>query len=94
MGKGEIVHYKQFLLFPQCFQKACFPGASKGVIVWEWVKSNQIGVRVSENISNLFSLKQEKMMIRPKAVIDPEGQEVGFTHLLKKKEAFRFFFHF
>ena len=21
-----------------CFQKACFPGASKGVIVWEWVK--------------------------------------------------------
>ena len=24
--------------FPQCFRKACFPGASKGVIVWEWVK--------------------------------------------------------
>ena len=24
--------------FSQCFQKACFPGASKGVIVWEWVK--------------------------------------------------------
>ena len=38
MGKGEIARYKQFLLFPQCFQKACFPGASKGVIVWEWVK--------------------------------------------------------
>ena len=29
--------YGQFLLFPQCFQKACFPGVSKGVIVWEWV---------------------------------------------------------
>ena len=28
---------EQFLLFPHCFQKACFPGASKGVIVWEWV---------------------------------------------------------
>ena len=38
LGKGEIAHYEQFLLFPQCFQKACFPGASKGVIVWEWVK--------------------------------------------------------
>ena len=38
VGKGEIAHYKQFLLFPQCFQRACFPGASKGVIVWEWVK--------------------------------------------------------
>ena len=37
MGKGEIAHYEQFLLFPQCFEKACSPGASKGVIVWEWV---------------------------------------------------------
>ena len=37
VGKGEIAHYEQFLLFPQCFQKACFPEASKGVIVWEWV---------------------------------------------------------
>ena len=35
VGKGEIAHYKQFLLFPECFQKACFQGASKGVIVWE-----------------------------------------------------------
>ena len=35
--KGEIARYEQFLLFPQCFQKACFPGASKGVVVWEWV---------------------------------------------------------
>ena len=33
VGKGEIARYEQFLLFPQCFQKACFPGASKGVIV-------------------------------------------------------------
>ena len=38
MAKGEIARYEQFLLFPPCFQKACFPGASKGVIVWEWVK--------------------------------------------------------
>ena len=38
-GKGEIARYEQFLLFPQCFQKAYFPGASKGVIVWEWVSS-------------------------------------------------------
>ena len=35
VGKGEIARYKQFLLFPQCFQKVCFPWASKGVIVWE-----------------------------------------------------------
>ena len=37
VGKGAIAHYKQFLLFPQCFQKACFPWASEGVVVWEWV---------------------------------------------------------
>ena len=30
VGKGEIARYEQYLLFPQCFQKACFPGASKG----------------------------------------------------------------
>ena len=39
MGKGEIAHHEQFLLFPQCFQTGCFQGASKGVIVWEWVNS-------------------------------------------------------
>ena len=42
MGKGEIAHYEQFLLFPQCFQKVCFPEASKDVIVWEWVKMLQM----------------------------------------------------
>ena len=40
--KGEIAAYEQFLLFPQCFQKACFPGASEGVIVWEWVNYNYL----------------------------------------------------
>ena len=29
VGKGEIACYEQFLLFPQCFQKACFPGGVK-----------------------------------------------------------------
>ena len=37
VGKGDIACYEQFLLLPQCFQKACFLGASKGVLVWEWV---------------------------------------------------------
>ena len=39
VGKTEIARHEQFLLFPQCFQKACFPGMLKGVIVWEWVSS-------------------------------------------------------
>ena len=40
VGKGEIAHYEQFLLFPQCFLEAYFTGASKGVVVWEWVKKS------------------------------------------------------
>ena len=38
VGKGEIARHEQFFLFLQCFQKACFQEASKGVIVWERVK--------------------------------------------------------
>ena len=44
--KEEIARYEQFFLFPQCFQMACFPRASKGVIVWEWV--NQIYTYIQE----------------------------------------------
>ena len=29
VGKREIARYEQFLLFPQCFQKACFQGRQK-----------------------------------------------------------------
>ena len=57
VGKGEIAHYEQFLLFPQCFQKACFPGASKGVIVWEWVKSKDKILRKPLKKEMKFMLK-------------------------------------
>ena len=40
VGKGEIACYKQFLLFSQCFQKACLPEVSNGVIAWELVKNS------------------------------------------------------
>ena len=52
VGKGEIARYEQFLLFPQCFQKACFPGASKDVIVWE-------GVKYSTNVQYTLSTCSE-----------------------------------
>ena len=35
--KDKLLVMSNFSFFSQCFQKACFPGASKGVIVWEWV---------------------------------------------------------
>ena len=38
-GKRRNCLYKQFLLFPQYFQKVSSPNVSKGEIVWEWVNS-------------------------------------------------------
>ena len=61
MGKGEITRYEQFLLFPQCFQKACFPGASKGVIVWEWVKDFHWGKKKNDRLGKFnmeFAMQQ------------------------------------
>ena len=38
VGKGEIVHYEQFLLFPQCVQKISTADAKKPGLIWERVK--------------------------------------------------------
>ena len=37
VGKGEIARYEQFLLFPQCFQRACTADTQKPGLVWERV---------------------------------------------------------
>ena len=63
MGKGEIAHYEQYLLFPQCFQKACFPGGSKGVIVWEWVKS--CGLKTLENEGKVEITSKQHFLLFP-----------------------------
>ena len=57
VGKGEIARYEQFLLFLQCFQKASFPGASKGVIVWELVMD------VAETKFNVPSVESLKLSL-------------------------------
>ena len=41
--------------FSLCFQKACLPGASKGVIVWEWNKRNRM------NMTKLKAFAGDKM---------------------------------
>ena len=55
MGKGEIAHYEQFVLFPHCFQKACFPGASKDVIVWEWAKREIIITSLFRKLTKVWT---------------------------------------
>ena len=70
MGKGEIARYEQFLLFPQCFQKACFPGASKGVIVWEWGKEQFFATLGTHKLSfceeciNVFAMFNRRMILQ------------------------------
>ena len=76
MGKGEIAHHEQFLLFPQCFQKACFLGASKGVTAWEWVKLKAFAddeINEAEKLS--FVLGRIKTIVR-------KGDNVGYQHFL------------
>ena len=38
VGKGEISHYKQFLLFQQCFQKTFTANTEKPGLVWKGLK--------------------------------------------------------
>ena len=40
VGKGEIAHYEQFLLFSQCFQKTSLADTLKPGLVWEMVNSS------------------------------------------------------
>ena len=54
VGKGENAGYQHFLLFPQCFQKASFPEASKGVIVWEWVKLSSAMLLIWTNLDTVL----------------------------------------
>ena len=68
VGKGEIARYEQFLLFPQCFQKACFPGTSKGVIVWEWVKQGKYkDVKLRKSVAFIKNTKSftRRSLIQP-----------------------------
>ena len=51
--KGLQTRYEQFLLFPQCFQNVCFPGVSKGVVVWGWVNCYWTYGRLSDRIMSL-----------------------------------------
>ena len=72
VGKGEIARYEQFLLFPQCFQRACFPGASTGVIVWEWAK------RAFGKLNNIYQDEFNKIL--------SQRMSDSFYHLTESSE--------
>ena len=43
MRKGEIAHYEQFLLFPQCFQKACTADTKNQGLFRKWLNTVLFG---------------------------------------------------
>ena len=43
VGKGEIARDKQFLIFPQCFQRTCAVDTKQPGLVWERVKLSSEG---------------------------------------------------
>ena len=77
VGKGEIARYEQFLLFPQCFQKACFPGASKGVIVWEGLL----------RVFHWYFFNKQKIFLQP----FPKRQILDSSKLKEFADYFRFY---
>ena len=75
VGKEEIARYEQFLLFPQCFQKACFPRASKGVIVWEWV--NPLPNHKVSDSKKLMAFAEDKLnLVKKRCNLFLEGWKV------------------
>ena len=80
VGKGEIARYEQFLLFPQHFQKARFPEASKGVIVWEWVSLSK-----TTTLSHSNHLQMEQFNIGRKRNGQPAFIIQTFNEVEKKK---------
>ena len=51
VGKGENAAYHHFLLLPQCFEKAFFPGTSEGVIVRRSVKGRNFSLSIFLTVS-------------------------------------------
>ena len=81
VGKGEIAHNEQFPLLPQCFQKACFPEASKGIIVWEWGKffANQLNFRFDQ--IECMSSPQNKFAQMKISLCGKVANIAGYHHL-------------
>ena len=84
VGKREIARHEQFLLFPQCFQKACFPGASKGFIVWEWVN----GFPVDNNDESICNHQLMKFIFECVENIVGKGESGGYLHFVLFPQCF------
>ena len=74
VGKGEIDGHKQFLLFPQCFQKTCISDTSKKGLFGKGLifvfrdylhLSVYCSIRVLETWNKKALWEKEKMLLHP-----------------------------
>ena len=79
MGKGEIARYEQFFLFQHCFQKACFPGVSKGLSLCG-NGLNSLGPVCGKGLT----LYQTKFWTRPNGIYRQEMRHIYFTSIEKQ----------
>ena len=68
-GKRRNCSLRAISLFPHCFEKACFSGMSKGVIVWEWV-NNIFQDSFNKILSHQLTHDRSFISVYPKTVQD------------------------
>ena len=59
LGKGENAGYRHFLLFPQCFQKASFPGSLCGKELSGQWHNNEILSPFTTQIPTVTTVKKK-----------------------------------
>ena len=67
MGKGQITHYEQFLLFPQCFQKQFIIDVIKQVFMEKRVKYASTFLPAKEYFdifSHLNSYSAQRILVK------------------------------
>ena len=71
--KGEIAHFEQFLLFPQCFQKTYT--AEKPVLIWERVKiaTNVYKKKFAASLF-LYEMHNYSVIFRVKIPVSQKGK--------------------
>ena len=64
MPKGEIAHYEQFLLLPQCFQKSSAVEMSESVYMWERVNPSVVPTYYPDVMVflQIFFLQKEELL--------------------------------
>ena len=60
--------YEQFLLFPQCFQKACFPGRQKVSVSGNGLKGGYVSIDLGNSLLNTERLVVSRPVFHPISV--------------------------